>query len=351
MKKINVNASVNYDVLISEDVLASCGELVSQVLPKSRAAIISDDKVFSLYGDIVKKSLEGSGYETVEFTFPNGEKSKNTNTYVQMLEFLAENHLTRSDIVIALGGGVTGDMAGFAAATYLRGIKFVQIPTTLLASVDSSVGGKTGVNLESGKNLAGAFHQPSLVICDTKALNTLDEDTFSDGVSEAIKCGMIADSALFEKMGGDFRSDIEGVIASCVSIKRDVVCCDEFDTGARQLLNYGHTIGHAIEKCSSFAITHGHAVAIGMAIITNAAEKNGFCEKGTYSALIKTLEKCGLPTECPYSAEELYAVTLSDKKRAGNSVTLVLPEKIGKCVLHKVSTEELLEYIKKGLEK
>ncbi|MBO5059607.1 MAG: 3-dehydroquinate synthase [Clostridia bacterium] len=351
MKKIHIDASVKYDVIISHGILESCGNEILKVIPKSRAALVSDDKVFSLYGEKVKKSLEASGFEVVCHTFPNGEKSKNAATYIEILEFLAENKLTRSDIAVALGGGVTGDMVGFAAATYLRGIKFVQIPTTFLAAVDSSVGGKTGINLESGKNLAGAFHQPSLVICDTDTFDTLAPETFSDGVSEAIKCGMIADAALFEKMSGDFKENIEEIIASCVSIKRDVVCCDEFDTGARQLLNYGHTIGHAIEKCSSFSVTHGHAVAIGMAIITNAAEKIGFCESGTYEKLIGTLEKCGLPTECPYGAEELYSVTLSDKKRSGNSVTLVLPQKIGKCVLHKVSTEELLEYIKKGLEK
>lgn len=350
MKKIHIDASTEYDVIISRGILKDTGKLIADVLPKSRAAIISDDKVFSLYGKTVENSLTEAGFNAVSFTFANGEKSKNSQTYIEILEFLAENKLTRSDIIIALGGGVTGDMAGFAAATYLRGIKFVQIPTTLLAAVDSSVGGKTGINLKSGKNLAGAFHQPSLVICDTDTLSTLDSETYLDGVSEAIKCGMIADDDLFTKMSGDFKSNIEEIIALCVSIKRNVVNCDEFDTGLRQLLNYGHTIGHAIEKCSSFAITHGHAVAIGMAIITNASEKNGFCESGTYEKVIATLKTCGLPTECCYTADELYNVTLSDKKRSGDSVTLVLPEKCGKCVLHKVTTEELLEYIKKGLD-
>lgn len=350
MKKIHINASKEYDVLISRGILESCGELIGEVIPKCRAAVISDDKVFALYGDIVKQSLEKSGFETVSYTFENGEKSKNIGTYTEILEFLAENRLTRTDVVVALGGGVTGDMAGFAAATYLRGIKFVQIPTTFLAAVDSSVGGKTGVNLLAGKNLVGAFHQPSLVICDTDTLETLEEETFSDGVAEAIKCGMIRNKELFEKMSGDFKSDIEEVIAACISIKRDVVVNDEFDTGLRQLLNFGHTIGHAIEKCSAFKITHGHAVAIGMVIISRAAEKCGLCGKGISAAIEKTLKKCGLPTSCSYSAEELYSVTLSDKKRAGNSVTLVVPEKIGSCVLHKVTTEELLKYIEKGLE-
>ncbi len=347
MKKIHISASGAYDVIVSKGILKDCGRLIGEVLPKSRAALISDDKVFAIYGETVKKSLEEAGFETVCFTFPNGEKSKNSKTYIEMLEFLAENHLTRRDIAVALGGGVTGDMTGFAAATYLRGIKFVQIPTTLLAAVDSSVGGKTGINLESGKNLAGAFHQPSLVICDTDTFETLDEKTFSDGIAEAIKCGMLADKELFNKIGTD--ADIEDIIEGCVSIKRDVVNADEFDTGVRQLLNFGHTIGHAIEKCSSFEITHGHAVAIGMAMITKAAEGFGICESGTYDALAGTLKKCGLPIECPYSAEQLYNATLSDKKRAGDIITLVLPKKIGECILSSIKIEKLLEYIKKGL--
>ncbi len=351
MKKIHIDTSSEYDVIISSGILKNAGKLILEVIPKCRAAIISDDKVFPLYGEIVEKSLTEAGFDTVSFTFKNGEISKNSETYIEILEFLAENKLTRSDIIIALGGGVTGDMAGFAAATYLRGIKFVQIPTTLLAAVDSSVGGKTGINLKSGKNLAGAFHQPSLVICDTDTLSTLDSETYLDGVAEAIKCGMIKDLALFEQMNGNFRDNIEEIIASCVSIKSEVVNCDEFDTGLRQLLNFGHTIGHAVEKCSDFKITHGHAVAIGMAIITKAAEKRGFCENGTFTKVVCALQKCGLPTECGYTADELYSVTLSDKKRTGNTVTLVLPEKCGKCSLYKVSTDELLEYIKKGLEK
>ncbi len=351
MKKIHINASKEYDVIISKGILESCGEFIGEVVPKCRAAIISDDVVFPLYGDTVQKSLEKSGFDVVSYVFENGEKSKSIKTYAEILEFLAENHLTRTDIIVALGGGVCGDMAGFSAATYLRGIKFVQIPTTLLAAVDSSVGGKTGVNLLAGKNLVGAFCQPAMVICDPDTLKTLPEDTFSDGVSEAIKCGMIRDNELFEKMSGNFSQNIEDIIAACITIKSQVVASDEFDRGERQLLNFGHTIGHAIEKCSNFSITHGHAVAIGMVIITKAAEKLGLCEKGICTALENTLTKCGLPTTCDFSAEKLYSVTLSDKKRAGDSVTLVIPEKIGNCVLRKVKTDELLEYIKKGIEK
>ena len=349
MKKIHIAASTPYDVIISRGILENCGELVGEIIPKCRAAIISDDVVFPLYGDTTKKSLEKSGFDVVSYVFENGEKSKCIKTYAQILEFLAENHLTRTDIIIALGGGVTGDMAGFAAATYLRGIKFIQIPTTLLAMVDSSVGGKTGVNLDAGKNLVGAFCQPSMVICDSNTLKTLPNDTLLDGVAEVIKCGMIRDDELFEKMGGDFSKNIEDIIAACITIKSQVVARDEFDRGERQLLNFGHTIGHAIEKCSNFSITHGHAVSIGMVIITKAAEGLGLCKSGISDTLRHTIQKCGLPISCKFSADELYRVTLSDKKRAGDSVTLIVPEKIGNCVLHKVKTDELLEYIEKGL--
>ena len=351
MKKIQVRASTEYEVLISSGILCDSGELMRQVIKPCRVLLVSDDKVFGLYGARAKKSLEEAGYEVSVHIFKNGEKSKTMQEYIKILEAAAEAGLTRTDAMAALGGGVTGDMTGFAAATYLRGIKFVQLPTTFLAAVDSSVGGKTGVNLEHGKNLAGAFHQPSLVVCDTDTFATLDDRTFADGTSETIKCGMICDAELFGKMSGDFRKNIEDIAANCVAIKRDVVCEDEFDTGKRQLLNFGHTIGHAIEKCSDFEITHGHAVAIGMAAVTRAAEKLGICEKGTADTLCITLKKCSLPTECAFSAKELYGVMLSDKKRAGNTITLVVPKKIGECVLHKIPVGELLNFVEKGLEK
>lgn len=347
MKKVHITASKEYDVIIEKGILENCGSLISEILPKGKTVIVSDDKVYSIYGETVKKSLENSGFLVETFTFPNGETSKNIETYTKILEFLAEKELTRSDFIVALGGGVTGDMAGFSAATYLRGIKFVQIPTTFLAAIDSSVGGKTGVNLDAGKNLVGAFHQPSLVICDTDTFKTLDEKTFADGTSEAIKYGMIKEPVLLEKLAGDF--DIDEVVELCVKIKRDVVAKDEFEHGERKLLNFGHTIGHGVEKCSNYTITHGHAVAIGMSIITKAAEAFGICKMGMSKSLDALLEKCGLPNKCPYSAEELYSVALSDKKRSGDFITLVLPKNEGECILNTITVAKLLEYIKKGI--
>ncbi len=347
MKKVHITASNEYDVIIGKGILENSGNLIGEVLPKGKTVIVSDDKVYSIYGETVKKSLENSGFSVETFTFPNGEASKNISTYTEILEFLAEKSLTRSDFIVALGGGVCGDMAGFCAATYLRGIKFVQIPTTFLAAIDSSVGGKTGVNLGAGKNLVGAFHQPALVICDTDTFKTLDEKTFADGMAEAIKYGMIQEADLLEKLAGNF--DIDEVVELCVKIKRDIVKVDEFEGGARKLLNFGHTIGHGVEKCSNYEVTHGHAVAIGMSIITKAAEEFGICEKGMSKNLDELLSKCGLPTKCQYSAEELYNVALSDKKRSGDFITLVLPKRSGECILNTITVAKLLEYIKKGI--
>ena len=350
MEKIKVKASTEYEVLIGSGLTDICGSLAAEVIKPCRAALITDDTVNGLYADKVIKSFEQSGYECIKFVFPHGESSKSLGNFEKILEFLAENKFTRSDIVIALGGGVTGDLAGFCAASYLRGIRFVQIPTTFLAAVDSSVGGKTAVNLNAGKNLAGAFHQPSLVVCDTDTFNTLPEEFFADGVAETVKYGVITDKILFEKMKGDFRSDIEKIVARCVEIKAQIVENDEFDTGERMLLNLGHTIGHAIEKCSGFEITHGHAVAIGMAIAAFSAEKNGIAKPGTAAEIRDTLIKCRLPVMCGFTAQELAESALSDKKRKGSEITLVLPEKIGKCCLEKVNVSSLMKFISEGIE-
>lgn len=350
MKTIHVKASAEYDVIAADGILSDLGKYVRDISQVCRAALISDDKVFSLYGETAVKSLESAGFDTCVHTFANGEKSKNFAELEKILNFLAENKITRTDIVIALGGGVTGDMAGFASAIYLRGIRFIQVPTTLLAAVDASVGGKTAVDLACGKNLAGAFHQPAMVLCDTDTFKTLGNIELADGISEAIKCGMINDKPLFDMLYGGKCVDYEEIIYHAVNVKRNVVEEDEFDTGSRQLLNFGHTLGHAIEKCSNFAVSHGHAVAIGMAVFTKAAEKTGFCESGTYAQLCTALDNNNLPTECEFSAEELIDTMLSDKKRAGNEITLVLPKKIGECVLHKIQVSALEDFIKKGLE-
>ena len=350
METVHVNASKSYDIKISKGILSSVGHEVLSLLPKTkRVAVISDDKVFPLYGEMVTKSLSDSGFDTVSYVFPNGEHSKNTDTLVNILNFLGTNGLTRSDCLIALGGGVVGDITGFAAAVFLRGIHFVQIPTTLLAMVDSSVGGKTAVNHACGKNLAGAFYQPELVLCDTDVLSSLSHEDYADGCAEIIKYAMIKDKELFDFISQKhICEDHEFVIRTCISIKARIVENDEFDNGERQLLNFGHTIGHAVEKCSNYSIHHGSAVAIGMVMMSKGAYLAGLCDKDYYPALIPLLKKYSLPTAAEYTPAQLYNVTLSDKKRSGADITLVLPQEIGKCILKKLPAQEVLNILEKG---
>lgn len=352
MKRITVRASKEYEILIEKGLLDRVGEYCLAAFGGiCRALVLTDDRVAPLYLDRVRASLEREGFETDSFMIPNGEASKNTSNLVELLEFMAERRYTRSDIIVALGGGVVGDLGGFAASVYLRGIAFAQIPTTLLAAVDSSVGGKTAVDLTAGKNLMGAFWQPSLVLCDPKALDTLEPHIFSDGLAEVIKYGVINDRAFFDSLKKGVDGQIEEIIAACVKNKARIVEGDEFDKGQRQLLNLGHTVGHAIEACSDFSISHGSAVAMGMVIAMRGAISLGVCPAEDLAELTHMLKGAGLPTECGFSAEELYAVATSDKKRTGNSMALVLPYGIGDCRLYEIKLDDLLGFIEKGLGK
>lgn len=340
MKIVNVKTSTTYNVIIGENLLGNTGALCTEVKSPCKAAIISDDKVYPLYGNTVKNSLEKAGYTVCNYVFPNGEKSKNLGTYAEILGFLAENKLTRTDIIVALGGGVCGDMAGFCAATYLRGIDFIQIPTTVLSAVDSSVGGKTAVDLPSGKNLVGAFHQPALVICDTDTFSTLDTRQKSCGLAEIIKYGVICDRELFEILESEENTDFTKLVARCVEIKRDIVERDEFDKGDRKLLNLGHTLGHAVETHSNFSLTHGEAVAIGMMMISKISEKCRYAKEKVSEKLGRVLEKHGLPVDYAITQKELYDLASGDKKAEGKSITPVIPETIGRCVLQKMPMEQ-----------
>ncbi|MCO7122785.1 3-dehydroquinate synthase [Ihubacter massiliensis] len=355
MDTIQITASKTYQVLTGQGLLCQAGKLISAALPgKARKlCIVADDTVDRLYSKALAESLLKAGYETVKFTFPPGEASKSLDTVSHLLEFLAESQLTRSDGIVALGGGITGDLAGFAAAVYLRGIDFVQVPTTLLAAVDSSVGGKTGVNLTSGKNLAGAFWQPSLVLFDIDTMKTLSYDLLLDGAAEAIKAGAIADKELFAYIQQAPRLDapetIRHLSQRAIEIKRQVVEADERDTGVRQLLNFGHTIGHAIERCSDFSISHGHAVAIGMVICSRASLALEWSKEDCLRPILSSLKKFSFPLECPYTAQELTAAALNDKKRMGDKITLVVPLTLGNCTLKTIPVTQLEEFIKAGL--
>ena len=344
--KITVKASGTYDILINEGGLSSIGKAVAERFKPCTIAILSDDKVFPLYGKTVTASLQAAGFNTVSHVIKNGEQSKTLDNVTAFIDCMVQAQVTRTDMVLALGGGVVGDMAGFAAAIYLRGIPYIQVPTTLLAAVDSSVGGKTAVDISAGKNLVGAFHQPALVYLDTENLKTLDPSVLRDGFAEVIKYGIILDSKLFNTVAKPGSFDVKEVIARCIEIKRDVVEADEFDHGMRGLLNFGHTFGHAIEKLSGFSITHGSAVARGMLIAAKVAKVYGFND---YTDIItKVVKDYGFETGCPYSAQELFSVILSDKKRSGSDITLVLPKEIGKCVLEKIPAAQVLELMKKA---
>ena len=350
MKKVEVKATKNYEVIIDTDILAKSGAYIKKaVTDLGTAVIVSDDNVEALYGKTVKISLEEQGFKVYQFTFPHGEESKNISTLNELWQFLAEKEITKSDIIVALGGGVTGDLSGLAAATYLRGIRFVQIPTSLLAMVDASVGGKTAIDLPQGKNLVGAFWQPSLVLCDCAALKTLPAQYLLDGWAEVIKYGFIADAELLDMLA-EASEPSEEIIARCVENKRRLVEADEYDKGSRQLLNLGHTLGHAIEKCSNYQISHGQAVAIGMILIAKAAVKRGWCEKEVLAKMLAMTAKYQLPQSTIYQAEELKEAALRDKKRLGASINLVIPVKIGESRLKKIAVTELLAIIKDGLQ-
>lgn len=350
MIAVTVHASKEYDVLIGSNLLAKIGTYAVRLKGNPKVAIVSDSTVWPLYGQTVTESLQNAGCEVINFVFPAGEASKNIDTYFSIVDFLANNRLTRSDLLIALGGGVVGDITGFAAATYLRGISYIQVPTTLLSMVDSSVGGKTAIDLPAGKNLVGAFYQPELVLCDVDTLSTLPQNIFCDGCAEVIKYGVLFDSKLFahlEETGLGF--DRKYVISRCVALKRDVVEADEFDTGMRQKLNLGHTIGHAVEANSQFTISHGQAVAVGMAIITKSAAAQAQCSNELYLQLLRVLKKFLLPCETDYSASTLFKHALSDKKRSGSTVSLIVPKEIGECKIVKTPVDELLHFIELGL--
>ncbi len=354
MNKITINASRTYDVLTAPGLITGSGQLIRQVLGEKtkKLCIVTDDIVSPLYRQPLKDSLKAAGFEVISFVFPHGEAYKSMATVSRLLEFLAAHQMTRSDALIALGGGITGDITGFAAASYMRGIEFVQIPTTLLAAVDSSVGGKTGVNLKSGKNLAGAFWQPSLVLFDTDTMKTLSHNLLLDGAAEAIKAGVIADRDLFEYINqtDDLTSPevIMTLSSRAIRIKQAVVEADERDTGVRQLLNLGHTIGHAIEKCSNFEISHGHAVAMGMDIVSRACTALGWSKEDCHTPVRAALEKFGFPLDCPFTARQLTEAALKDKKRTGDTISLVVPIELGNCQLAEIPVDKLETFIQKG---
>lgn len=346
-KTIHVSTGREYNIIIGNGLLKETGTLIKNAVKTCRAAVITDSNVAPLYLGTAAGSLEQAGFGVKTYVFPAGETSKNHKTLIGIYEFLARNGFTRSDVIVALGGGVTGDISGFAAATFMRGMNFVQIPTTLLAQIDASVGGKTAVDLNEGKNLVGAFWQPSLVICDPSLLKTLDSRVFSDGMAEAIKHTLIKDRSLFFDLAGGIPIDAE-FIRRNIEIKKNVVEHDEREKGERMILNFGHTIGHAIEKIYNFSrYTHGEAVAAGMVMITRYAEKNGLTKEGTADKIASLLKKYSLPSECGAPLSEIVKAAGNDKKHIGNDITLVLLHDIGDCYLYRIPDADFPRFFAK----
>ncbi|MDD7380577.1 MAG: 3-dehydroquinate synthase [Succiniclasticum sp.] len=353
MKEIQVAlGEKSYWIKIAAGLLAAAGDEIRRVLPQTeKIAVITDSNVAPLYGERLRKSLEMAGFSVTVREFPAGEESKNLAVLGRLYEGLAAAGLTRSDAIVALGGGVTGDMAGLAAATYLRGIAFIQIPTSLLAAVDSSVGGKVAVDLPQGKNLVGAFYQPRLVLIDPELLYTLPPRFLHDGLAEVIKYGCIRNTGLFtrlEQLPGDaaLLAQAEAIIATCCTIKARIVEQDEFDTGERMLLNFGHTLGHAVEKAFHYdTYSHGEAVGLGMVLLTSQAEKLGLTDPGTAAKIAALLQKFSLPVEITLPREEFIKTIALDKKKRGSQLTLVLIKDIGEGYLHTIENRDLPNYL------
>ncbi len=349
MRRIEVTASRSYEVLLARGLLAHAGETLRAYTKAEKLLLVAGENVRALYAERVKSALEAAGFSVRLVPIPSGEGAKSLAVYAQLLRAAAEEQLGRSDAFVALGGGVTGDVTGFAAATWQRGADFVQIPTTLLAMVDSSVGGKTALNLESGKNQVGAFYQPCAVLCDPDTLTTLPEAQYRAGSAEVLKYGLLGDAAFCDSLA---RTPIceqeEAVIEKCVTMKRDIVHEDEFDRGRRQLLNLGHSFGHAIEACSGFTLLHGEAVAIGMALMARAASEKGWCGAETARRTLSLLRQYGLPTETSFGLDAMEAALLADKKRRGGVMNLVVPREIGQCEIVPVPLSELRGWLRAG---
>ncbi|MFK4966974.1 3-dehydroquinate synthase [Lactococcus garvieae] len=352
--RLNVNLPEHpYDIIIKKESLLKVGRWVAQLWQQQKVVLVTDDNVEPLYGREVASQLRSEGFEVFTFTFPAGEASKNLSTVEKLWEFCAQHGLTRSDGVIALGGGVVGDLAAFAASTYMRGIHFLQIPTSLTAQVDSSIGGKTGINSNYAKNMIGTFAQPDGVLIDPEVLKTLEKRDFREGIGEIVKCGLIADKQLWARLNeiqnaDELLQEAAYFIRAACEVKRKLVVEDEFDQGTRLYLNFGHTIGHAVEAYASYGqVMHGEAVAIGMVQISKVAERKGLMPEGLTAQIKAVLQKFQLPqTYEPWDEAALFEILSHDKKARGKMIKIVLVPEIGQAQIHEISLQEMKEYLK-----
>ena len=344
MVKLKVNAS---EVLIGKGLFENFSYHILNVTEPCKALILSDETVAKLYAEKLRKNLEKSGFKVSEFIIKPGEKSKTLSTAMKVYEKMASEFISRGDVIISIGGGIVSDIAGFAAATYLRGIKFVSIPTSLLAQIDASIGGKNGINLSCGKNLVGTFYNPELVLVDSNFLLTLPKKELRCGIAEAIKCGCIKDEKLFEIFENEnFENNLDEIIKRSIAVKKQLTEKDEFDLGERKLLNFGHTLGHAYEMLGNFEIfSHGEAVAIGMNEITKISEKLGFTKTGTAERLSDILKKNSLPTESCFSKKDILKAILHDKKISGSFIDLSILKSIGSGFIYKISCSKIEDFL------
>jgi len=349
--KLTVNIPNNpYDIIIEKGLLKNVGMHIKSAACGGRCVLITDSNVDILYSGIVIDGLTSCGIEVIKFVFPAGETSKCFDTLLNIYSFLADNKINRGDFIIALGGGVTGDIAGFAASTFMRGIKYAQIPTSLLAQVDSSIGGKVAVDMPQGKNMVGNFYHPKIVLIDPLALKTLKPEFFADGMAEVIKYGCIKDENLFNLLNSctpdELEDKISEIIYKCVAIKKEIVENDERDLGERMLLNFGHTMGHAIEKYYNYNnISHGMAVAIGMRFMSEAGEILGITEAGTSKKIESCLKKYLLPYSISSDImEKIPEFVVGDKKNFGKNLNLIMLSKIGSGIIFKIPYEEFKQW-------
>ncbi|WP_338192208.1 3-dehydroquinate synthase [Aerococcus viridans] len=351
LEKVNVAVANPYDVIIDNDLIKNAGHHLEDLVQQRKVMIVTDENVASYgYLGTLQEAISPITTDVDTITLPAGEAQKSSANYIRLQEELATLNYSRSDVLIALGGGVIGDLVGFTAATYLRGIPYIQIPTTLLSAIDSSVGGKTAIDLPQGKNLVGAFYQPARVLCDLTTFHTLSQSIFEDGCAELIKYGMILDSDLLnnlmsrEQPLNALSEDLAAVVKRCVEIKRSVVLEDELDLGLRQLLNFGHTIGHAIEQVSHYKVSHGRAVATGMILTQLMAEKEGLTALSLADRFNNLLNQYHLLDQVhvakAYTFEDILGAMTNDKKRRGGEITEIFPESFGKCELKTITFDQ-----------
>lgn len=350
MRKVRVGTAAPYDVLIGENLTP---ETVSRITDNCKKVILLwDEAVFPGYVAEIGNALEKEGKEVMAVSLEGGEGAKTIESYARIMKIISEFNLTRSDVIFGIGGGTVMDLAGFVASTYKRGVELVQLPTSLLAACDASVGGKNALNMGEEKNVIGTFYQPSLVAIDTRFLDALSDEVFSEGCAEIIKMGYIGDAEMIEMLEKKpllkNRKDSEyliEIITRCIRLKAAIVASDERDNGPRNILNLGHTLGHAIEAESNYKIHHGRAVAMGLVLITGISEKKGIAETGTLARLIKILTDHGLEWRCPYNLHVLAGHVERDKKVRGGTLPVIVPERFGSCVLMKVKVSEIRKWL------